>query len=329
MRPVDPKFVISQHFASMPTAGVAPDPDPDSGVGYYVYLYGNYQPDGHAGCDIACPVGTPIHAIAGGTVIWAGWDTELPGGPDDWYARWFFYQHFGGRLTLVQRPSGVIDVYAHQSKFLTTVGAVVKEGQLIGLSGDSSGGADGALAPHLHVEKIVNTGYPTGGGLIYGRTDPITDFTAYKPLTLTTQSVAVAKEDDMPTIHRVPAIVRPAGATKLGANKTWYLKDKTGRANLNLAGKGAGIYDGAVFVQGTGLAPGEVITVNFIVVTNGKRSGYYAQDAARGTRTGQFRGSAVLSGLPLTKGQLLEVSVTSSATGPDLTTYGADLKVWQ
>ena len=147
-----------------------------------------------------------------------------------------------------------------------------------------------------------------------------------KPAPVTAPTVK--DTDAMPTIKRTAAITRAPGKTRLGADKTWYLKDKTGKANLNLAA-GAGLYDGDVFIQGTGLPAGEVITVNFIVVTNGRRSGYWSQDAAHGTRSGKFRGSARLSGLNLRPGQLVEVSVTSSVAGPDLTTYGADFKIWK
>jgi len=156
----------------MATGGVAPNPDPNSGVGYYVYLYGDYQHDGHAGMDIACPVGTQIYAIKAGTVVWAGWDIYLPGGPNDWASRWFFYQKFGGRITLIQHGPSEFTAYAHQSRIDVSVGQYVDEGAKIGLSGDSSGGADGQLAPHLHVEHLVDLSYSTGGGLIYGRDNP-------------------------------------------------------------------------------------------------------------------------------------------------------------
>jgi hypothetical protein len=328
MRPIASQFKQSQAFASMPTAGVIANSDPDSGVGYYVYLYGDYQPNGHAGWDGACPVGTPVYAIHAGTVVWCDWDVNLPGGPNDWYSRWFFYQHFGGRILLIKTFYGHIHAYAHLSAFKVRYGQVVKEGQLVALSGDSSGGQDGALAPHLHVEKIVDFNYTTGGGLIYGRTDPVPDFGSFAPMSASIEAAPV-KESEMPTFTRFGAINRKAGATKLGAGKTWYLKDKSGKANLNLASGtgGLGAYDVDLFLQGTGLPAGESISVQFLIVEGSKRSSYFTQKI-HGSKDGAFRGNARFK-MPILKAARLEVAVTSTVTGPDLTTYGADVYVWQ
>jgi murein DD-endopeptidase MepM/ murein hydrolase activator NlpD len=136
MRPVDEKYRITQGFASLPTRGVIGNLR-GSQVQVLVALYGHYQEDGHVGTDIGCPVGTPVRAARSGTVIWCDWDVNLPGGPDDWAARWFFYQRFGGRLLLVQHAPGDIDVYAHLSAFKVRKGQFVNEGDLIALSGDS------------------------------------------------------------------------------------------------------------------------------------------------------------------------------------------------
>ena len=175
MRPVDDSFPVSQEFGGDATAGVAPNPDPNSGMGYYVYLYGNYQPYGHAGQDIACPIGTPIHAIADGTVIWAGWGEDLPGddswGPSGYFQRWAEYKYFPGILTLIQHD-GWISEYGHQSSNDEVhVGMQVTEGQVIGKSGNTKTRTD-TVAPHLHVGALVDLTYSTGNGLIYGRVDP-------------------------------------------------------------------------------------------------------------------------------------------------------------
>ena len=324
MRPVSTKFPVSQAFGSGATAGI--DPYGDDPMAPYVLRYGNYQPYGHAGMDIACPVGTPVYAMASGTVLWADWGTNLPG--DDsgagWASRWYLYKGFPGIVTLIQHPWG-IGVYAHLSNNdAAPAGTYVKEGQLIGLSGNT-GGVDA----HLHVEALINLSYVTQGNLIYGRTDPAPFFGTLTPQSTTTApaKATAPKDDDMPTYKRVPAIVRKPGATKLGAGRTWYLKDKAGARNLNLSPV-AGMYDVDLFLSGTGLAAGEALTVQFVIATvAGKRSGYFSQDIP-GTNTGAFRGHARFS-MPVPKGAFLEVAVTSSATGPDLTIYGADVKVWQ
>ena len=169
MRPVSAEHRISQAFGSGATQGIAPNPDKNSGWGYYVHLYGNYQPFGHAGLDIACPVGTPIYAPADGTVIYAGWSEDLPG--TGAIRKWLFYYNFGGILTLIQH-NGWISVLAHQStNDAVHVGMRVKEGQVIGKSGDTKTRTT-KVAPHVHVEAIVDLSYKTGGGLIYGRANP-------------------------------------------------------------------------------------------------------------------------------------------------------------
>lgn len=163
MRPVAAVFRVSQFFASMPTAGVAPSLIQGT-VGWYVHLYGNYQPHGHAGMDFACPIGTPIHAMAAGTVLYAGWGHDLPGaGP---VRAWLLYANFPGKVTVIQHP-GWVGIYAHQSEFRVVKGDRVAEGQIIGLSGNTGG-----VAAHLHVEALVDLSYRTGNGRIYGRDDP-------------------------------------------------------------------------------------------------------------------------------------------------------------
>lgn len=168
MRPVADEFPINQPFASMATAGVVGNINMPDTPEYYVALYGNYQPFGHAGADFKCPTGTPVRAISAGTVLWAGWGTDLPGDDSDWgyRQRFYLYKTFPGIVTVIQHWWGK-GVYAHLSEAWMNVGDTVTEGQQIGLSGGTGG-----VAPHLHVEALVDDSYTTGNGLIYGRTDP-------------------------------------------------------------------------------------------------------------------------------------------------------------
>jgi murein DD-endopeptidase MepM/ murein hydrolase activator NlpD len=146
-------------------------------MGYYVYLYGNYQPYGHAGMDIACPVGTPIYAPADGTVLYAGWVEDLPGtGP---VRKWLLYYNFGGIVTVTQH-NGWISVIAHQSdNNAVHAGMKVKEGQLIGKSGNTKTRTT-TVAAHVHIEALVYMDYHTDvrNGVVYGRVDPTPYFGA-------------------------------------------------------------------------------------------------------------------------------------------------------
>jgi murein DD-endopeptidase MepM/ murein hydrolase activator NlpD len=88
----------------------------------------------HAGVDLAAPEGTPIRAAESGSVVLAGWT----GG----YGNYTCIAH-GGALTTC---------YAHQSRYGTSVGAKVSQGQVIGYVGNT-GHSFGA---HLHFETRIN-----------------------------------------------------------------------------------------------------------------------------------------------------------------------------
>jgi murein DD-endopeptidase MepM/ murein hydrolase activator NlpD len=87
----------------------------------------------HEGIDIGVPCGTPIHAAASGTVIFAGWM--------DGYGNFVIIDHGGGLAT----------AYAHQSAIYVSGGSV-SQGQVIGAVG-STGHSTGC---HLHFEVRVN-----------------------------------------------------------------------------------------------------------------------------------------------------------------------------
>ena len=196
MRPVDAQFMVSQEFGSDATAGVTADPN-GSEVQQLVAAYGNYQPYGHAGQDIACPIGTPVHAIAAGTVIWADWGSNLPGDDSDagYRQRWYMYKYFPGIVTLIQHV-GWISMYGHlSSNDAAPVGTVVAEGQLIGLSGNTK--APGVtLGAHLHVGALVDLSYACSGGLIYGCTNPEPFYTA-GTINAHSTTITPVQEDDL------------------------------------------------------------------------------------------------------------------------------------
>ena len=86
----------------------------------------------HTGIDYGCPKGTPILASNDGEVMAAGWD--LTG--------------FGFRVIL-KHPDGRATLYGHLDSIGVNVGDKVKQGQEIGISGDTGK----ATGPHLHFES--------------------------------------------------------------------------------------------------------------------------------------------------------------------------------
>lgn len=89
----------------------------------------------HEGLDLRAPVGTPILAAQGGTVIYAG--SRIRG---------------YGRMVVISHLNGITTIYAHQSRLFVRKGQRVKQGQRIGLSGNTGH----STGPHLHFE--VRTG---------------------------------------------------------------------------------------------------------------------------------------------------------------------------
>jgi len=88
----------------------------------------------HTGTDIACPQGTPIKAVASGTVTFAEWNGSY------------------GKLIKVSHGNGVETWYAHCSELFGTVGQQVNAGDIIasvGSTGNSTGN-------HLHLEVRLN-----------------------------------------------------------------------------------------------------------------------------------------------------------------------------
>lgn len=98
--------------------------------------------DGHEGYDWLLPEGTPLLAVADGTVVYAG-DGEPFACPilDN--------QIVVGRQVFLRTDIGGEDyypLYAHLSQVMVVTGQTVKKGQLLGLSGNTGCSTE----PHLH-----------------------------------------------------------------------------------------------------------------------------------------------------------------------------------
>jgi murein DD-endopeptidase MepM/ murein hydrolase activator NlpD len=91
----------------------------------------------HAGEDFAAPVGTPVHAISSGVVVFAGVESGY------------------GNKVEIRHWDGTCSWYGHLSAIDVKVGQKVDPGELIGAVG-STGHSTG---PHLHLEI-----HPHGGG---------------------------------------------------------------------------------------------------------------------------------------------------------------------
>ena len=102
--------------------------------------------EGHAGIDIACPIGTPVKAAFAGVVREAGWNPEDTGR--------------SGIGIRIENPDGESQYYGHLLGLFVKPGDWVALGQQIGLSG-ATGNVTG---PHLHLEFWL-----TGGTYWNGR----------------------------------------------------------------------------------------------------------------------------------------------------------------
>jgi murein DD-endopeptidase MepM/ murein hydrolase activator NlpD len=91
----------------------------------------------HPGIDIGVPSGTPIRAAASGKVT-----LLQSAGASGGY----------GNYTCVSHTSSLSTCYAHQSRFATSLGASVSQGQVIGYSGCTGL----CFGPHLHFEVRIN-----------------------------------------------------------------------------------------------------------------------------------------------------------------------------
>jgi len=86
----------------------------------------------HKGVDFATRIGTKVHSVAAGVVSFAG------------------HKNGYGNAFEVDHGNGLVSRYGHLSKPKVEVGALVKKGDLIALSGNTGR----STGPHLHLEIL-------------------------------------------------------------------------------------------------------------------------------------------------------------------------------
>ena len=94
-----------------------------------------YKSGSHNGVDFGAAIGTPVYAMADGTVEGTG-DTDIQ------CPRVSF-----GRFVLIKYSNGLASTYGHLSVIVATKGQSVQKGQLVGYSGNTGY----STGPHLHV----------------------------------------------------------------------------------------------------------------------------------------------------------------------------------
>jgi len=87
--------------------------------------------DDHLAIDISVDIGTPVRAVSNGRVILSEWTTQT------------------GYVLIIDHGNDLISVYKHNSKLLKSQGEIVKQDEIIALSGNSGVLTSG---PHLHFE---------------------------------------------------------------------------------------------------------------------------------------------------------------------------------
>lgn len=94
--------------------------------------------EGHTGLDLAVPIGTEVHAVKDGQVLFVR------------------YKQTGyGYHVAIDHGGGLVTLYAHCSEILVTEGQTISAGNVIAKSGNTGR----STGPHLHIE-VIKDGVP-------------------------------------------------------------------------------------------------------------------------------------------------------------------------
>lgn len=128
----------NQPASAILNRGVGPDLSWPAGLPIQGFISQDFEIEDsshyHPGIDIACAEGTPVLAVAIGTVVFAEFDSTY------------------GLLLVIQHNDSVSTLYGHNEELLVSVGERVMVGSRIALSGNTGK----STAPHLHYEVRVN-----------------------------------------------------------------------------------------------------------------------------------------------------------------------------
>lgn len=153
----DPNAVPTQESATPPSGGTKVTPHgyafPVAGYTGKAELHWGTQ---SGASDLMAPAGTPVVAMRGGTVIFAGYDS------------------LGGNAVEIQGDDGLLYYYAHfQNTPPVSQGQRVVAGTNIGAVGNTGNAAGGPAHLHLGIgPTIVTGGGPTGGEGAYANGAP-------------------------------------------------------------------------------------------------------------------------------------------------------------
>jgi murein DD-endopeptidase MepM/ murein hydrolase activator NlpD len=137
---IEERFSIQQEKAQLRASRARITPNIWPVKGAITSHYGNrvdpFNGDAemHPGVDISAVYGTPVHAPADGTVIYA------------------HYMAAYGNLLIIDHGNGMTTRFGHLSRFVVKVGQKVKRSEVIALVGTTGR----TTAPHLHYEVRLN-----------------------------------------------------------------------------------------------------------------------------------------------------------------------------